>query len=46
MLVGEDAEKLADALADMVGGNWKKAALPERWDGRTAERIVRILMEQ
>ena len=46
VLVGEDAEKLADALADMVGGNWKKAALPERWDGRTAERIVRILMEQ
>ena len=46
VLVGEDAEKLAAALADMVGGNWKKAALPERWDGRTAERIVRILMEQ
>jgi len=43
VLVGEDAEKLAAALADMVGGNWKKAALPDRWDGRTAERIVRIL---
>ena len=46
VLVGEDAEKLAAALADMVDGNWKKAALPERWDGRSAERIVRILMEQ
>ena len=45
VLVGEDAEKLAAALADMVGGNWKKAALPDRWDGRTAERIVRILNE-
>ena len=46
VLVGEDAEKLTAALADMVDGNWKKAALPERWDGRSAERIVRILMEQ
>ena len=45
VLVGEDAEKLAAALADMVDGNWKKAALPDRWDGRTAERIVRILNE-
>ena len=45
VLVGEDAEQLDSALRDMMAGRWKKAALPERWDGRTAERIVRILME-
>lgn len=45
VLVGEDACKLGDAVADMVGGTWKKSALPERWDGRTAERIVQILMD-
>jgi len=44
MLVGEDAQKLKEAVAQMVSGSWKKSALPDRWDGRTAERIVRILL--
>ena len=44
VLVGEDANKLREAVADMVGGKWKKCALPDRWDGRTAERIVQILL--
>lgn len=44
VLVGEDAGKLREALQEMVGGTWKKCALPDRWDGRTAERIVQILL--
>ena len=44
VLVGEDAEKLRDAVAKMVTGEWKKCALPDRWDGRTADRIVQILL--
>lgn len=43
VLVGEDAGRLANAVADMVAGRWKSCALPDRWDGRTAERIVGIL---
>lgn len=43
VLVGEDAERLEAAVADMVGGRWKHGTLPDRWDGRTAERIVRII---
>ena len=43
VLVGEDAEKLKAALTDMVEGRWKVSSLPDRWDGRTAERIVSIL---
>lgn len=43
VLVGEDAGRLGEALADMLSGNWKQSSLPERWDGRTAERIVQIL---
>jgi UDP-N-acetylglucosamine 2-epimerase (non-hydrolysing) len=46
VLVGEDAGQLAEALQEMVEGRWKKASLPERWDGRTAERIVRILTNE
>ena len=44
VLVGEDPEKLREAVRDMVSGRWKKCALPDRWDGRTAERIVQILL--
>ena len=44
-LVGEDAQLLGEMVAKMVRGEWKPGALPDRWDGRTAERIVQILME-
>ena len=45
VLVGEDAVKLGEAVADIVKGQWKKCSLPDRWDGRTAERILQILFE-
>jgi len=45
VLVGENADKLADAVTDIIKGQWKKCLLPDRWDGRTAERIIRILLE-
>ena len=44
VLVGEDAQRLGDEVRRMVAGQWKKCALPDRWDGRTAERIVRTLL--
>ena len=44
VLVGEDADKLRDKVIEMVEGQWKKCALPDRWDGRTAERIVQIIL--
>jgi UDP-N-acetylglucosamine 2-epimerase (non-hydrolysing) len=45
VLVGEDAEQLKKAMHDLLDGNWKKSSLPDRWDGRTAERIVQILRD-
>ena len=45
ILVGEDAEKLAECVTDIEEGRWKKSSLPDRWDGRTSERIVHILQE-
>lgn len=45
VLVGEDAEKLGEAVGQMVRKEWKQSSLPDRWDGRSAERIVQILME-
>ena len=45
VLVGEDADQLEKAMRDLLDGNWKKGSLPDRWDGRTAERIVQILRD-
>ncbi len=46
VLVGEDAGLLAAEAARMAAGAWKEGGIPDRWDGRSAERIVQILMEQ
>ena len=46
VLVGEDAGRLYEAVTDMVAGKWKNSSLPDRWDGRSAERIVQILLSE
>lgn len=45
-LVGSDITAIANATDRMTKGEWKEGSLPERWDGRTAERIVQILMNE
>ncbi len=42
-LIGTDPTNLAPALVRLMVGQWKKGAIPELWDGRTAERIVAAL---
>jgi UDP-N-acetylglucosamine 2-epimerase (non-hydrolysing) len=44
-LVGEDVGRLRDAMTRLVAGEWKTGSLPDRWDGRTAERIVQTLLK-
>ena len=45
-LVGEDPQKIQDAILKIQRGDWKEAELPERWDGHTAERIVHSLLKE
>ncbi len=45
-LVGEDADVLSAMLRKVMRDEWKKAGIPDRWDGRSAERILQILMEE
>lgn len=42
-LVGSDVNKIAAALHLIIANQWKKGAIPEKWDGKTAERIVVII---
>lgn len=44
-LVGENPDLLREKMQILLKGEWKKAAIPDRWDGRSAERIVQILAE-
>ena len=46
ILVGEEPQRLKEAVADMVEGKWKKCNIPDRWDGRASERIVQILLSE
>ena len=45
VLVGENPELLSAEMERMVRKEWKPCGVPERWDGRSAERIVSILQE-
>jgi UDP-N-acetylglucosamine 2-epimerase (non-hydrolysing) len=39
-LIGTDPSKLKPALDTLFSGQWKVGAIPEKWDGKTGERIV------
>lgn len=44
-LIGTDPKLLKPALDRLFSGDWKKGAIPEKWDGRTGERIVTELKQ-
>ena len=46
MLIGTRPEAIKPALDKLFAGEWKKGAIPALWDGHTAERIVKILLEK
>ena len=46
VLVGNDLSNLQKKVIDIIDGNWKTATIPERWDGRSAERIVDIMISK
>jgi UDP-N-acetylglucosamine 2-epimerase (non-hydrolysing) len=44
-LIGTDPAAIKPALQKLFAGNWKKGGIPERWDGKTAKRIVQHICE-
>ncbi len=44
-LIGTDPSKLTPFLNLLKQGKWKESAIPELWDGKTANRIVAKLVE-
>lgn len=44
-LLGTNPKAIQPALETLFNGQWKKGSIPEKWDGKAAERIVKILTE-
>jgi UDP-N-acetylglucosamine 2-epimerase (non-hydrolysing) len=43
-IVGLDCQKITSCLHTIMAGRWRKGVTPPLWDGRAAERVVRVLM--
>ena len=43
LLVGSDPNRILEGARKILGGDWKESKIPELWDGKAAERIVKIL---
>jgi len=42
-LLGTDPSRIEPALKRLFDGQWKRGGIPDKWDGRTGERIVDVL---
>ncbi len=43
-LIGTDPKAIAPAMKMLFDGRWKKGGIPPKWDGKTAGRIVKVLL--
>ncbi|GLR18876.1 non-hydrolyzing UDP-N-acetylglucosamine 2-epimerase [Portibacter lacus] len=42
-IVGTNPDNILPFLEKLLLGQWKKGSIPELWDGKTADRIVKII---
>ena len=45
-VVDLDADLIEGKTEEVLGGTYKKGAVPELWDGAAARRIVEVLVER
>ncbi len=44
-LLGTNPKSIKPAMEKLFAGDWKKGSIPPKWDGKTAERIVKHLLK-
>lgn len=44
MLVGTDPKAIIEPMDTILKGNWKSGTVPELWDGKAAQRIIKHLI--
>lgn len=45
-VVGSDPQKILAAYRNVASGKWREPQIPPLWDGKAAQRIVKILLEE
>ena len=45
ILVGNDSELLGQNIKKIISNNWKDSSVPEKWDGKSGERIAKALVQ-
>jgi UDP-N-acetylglucosamine 2-epimerase (non-hydrolysing) len=45
VVTGDNPEKIIEEVQKIFSGNSKKTTTPQRWDGKTAERIVNVITQ-
>ena len=44
-LIGTSAKAIQPVLQKLFSGQWKKGSIPDLWDGKTAGRVIKILLK-
>lgn len=44
-LVGTNPDAIEPAMSKLFSGSWKKGGIPDKWDGKAAQRIVNALLK-
>jgi UDP-N-acetylglucosamine 2-epimerase (non-hydrolysing) len=44
-LLGTDSRNIGPAFNQLFSGAWQKGSIPEKWDGKAAERIIKELLQ-
>jgi len=45
-IVGTDPQRIVTAYRNVLSGQWREPQIPPLWDGKAAERIVKIMKER
>ena len=45
-IAGTNTERIITAYRNAISGNWREPQIPPLWDGRAANRIIQVLVEQ
>tara|TARA_Y100000766_G_C18915510_1_gene611073 strand:- start:4910 stop:6001 length:1092 start_codon:yes stop_codon:yes gene_type:complete len=44
-LIGTNPKSIPKAMKKLFSNNWKKGSIPEKWDGKTSQRIINTLLK-